>query len=118
VPTRLRIFFPKLGDSGRWLFFTAAPIHDAKGDIIGAVETLEDITERKYAERALLKSEQKYRSVIEKIQDVFYRTDNEGIITMGSPSLAHVLGCGSLDECIGVPIAEKFYRDPEKRRIS
>ena len=40
-------FFPKMGTSGMWLFFTAAPIHDARGRIIGAVETLEDVTERK-----------------------------------------------------------------------
>ncbi len=40
-------FFPKMGTSGRWLFFTAAPIRNARGRIIGAVETLEDVTERK-----------------------------------------------------------------------
>jgi len=40
-------FFPKMGASGTWLFFTAAPIRDARGGIIGAVETLEDVTERK-----------------------------------------------------------------------
>jgi PAS domain S-box-containing protein len=40
-------FFPKMGTSGTWLFFTAAPIRNASGGIIGAIETLEDITERK-----------------------------------------------------------------------
>jgi PAS domain S-box-containing protein len=40
-------FFPKMGTSGMWLFFTAAPIRNARGRIIGAVETLEDVTERK-----------------------------------------------------------------------
>ncbi|MDO9036431.1 MAG: PAS domain S-box protein, partial [Methanoregula sp.] len=43
-------FFPNMGESGKWLFFTAAPIRNVKGEIIGAVETLEDITERKKAE--------------------------------------------------------------------
>ena len=42
-------FFPKMGTSGRWLFFTAAPIRDARGRIIGAVETLEDVTKKKSA---------------------------------------------------------------------
>jgi PAS domain S-box-containing protein len=40
-------FFPKMGTSGKWLFFTAAPIRNARGGIIGAVETLQDVTERK-----------------------------------------------------------------------
>jgi signal transduction histidine kinase len=43
-------FFPDLGTTGRWLHFTASPIRDDDGEIIGAIETLEDITERKVAE--------------------------------------------------------------------
>jgi PAS domain-containing protein len=37
-------FFPELGKRGRWLRFTAAIIRNSKGSVIGAVETLEDIT--------------------------------------------------------------------------
>ncbi|PKL60032.1 MAG: hypothetical protein CVV33_04785 [Methanomicrobiales archaeon HGW-Methanomicrobiales-4] len=39
--------------SGRWIHFSAAPIRDTRGMIIGAVETLEDITGRKLVESAL-----------------------------------------------------------------
>lgn len=46
-------FFPAVGNDGRWLFFTAAPIRDAEGRIIGAIETLQDFTERRRAEAAL-----------------------------------------------------------------
>jgi signal transduction histidine kinase len=46
-------FFPELGKEGRWLRFTAAPIRDAAGELVGAIETLEDITERKKAEEEL-----------------------------------------------------------------
>jgi len=49
-------FFPELGKRGRWLRFTAAVIRNAKGSVIGAVETLEDITQAKRAEEALLKA--------------------------------------------------------------
>jgi len=48
-------FFPAMGKGGKWLYFTAAPIKDGKGAVIGAVETLEDVTERKKAEIALEK---------------------------------------------------------------
>jgi PAS domain S-box-containing protein len=40
-------FFPVLGESGAWLRFTASPIRNEDGEIIGAIETLEDITEGK-----------------------------------------------------------------------
>jgi PAS domain S-box-containing protein len=49
-------FFPDLGDRGKWLRFTAAVIRNAGGALVGAVETLEDITETKQAEAALLKA--------------------------------------------------------------
>jgi PAS domain-containing protein len=58
-------FFPDLGVSGKWLRFTAAAVRDSRGKIIGAVETLEDITERKLAEQAQRESEQRLYSVIE-----------------------------------------------------
>ncbi|MBT9464278.1 PAS domain S-box protein [Hydrogenophaga sp.] len=47
-------FFPQLGDSGRWLFFTAAPLYDADRTVIGAIETLQDVTIRRRSEEALL----------------------------------------------------------------
>jgi PAS domain S-box-containing protein len=46
-------YFSKLQ---RWLFFTATRLIDADGRVIGAVETLQDITDRKEAEAAMLKS--------------------------------------------------------------
>lgn len=51
----LEDFFPILG--GRWLFITAAPLRNDRGDIIGAVETVQDITIRKETEEALLKAQ-------------------------------------------------------------
>ena len=46
-------FFPHFGQNGRWLYFTAAPLRDAQGVIIGAIETLQDTTERHLAEEGL-----------------------------------------------------------------
>ena len=40
-------FFPDLGQGGKWLRFTAAAIRNSRGGLVGAIETLEDITERK-----------------------------------------------------------------------
>ncbi|AOW12505.1 hypothetical protein LPB72_15720 [Hydrogenophaga crassostreae] len=46
-------FFPQFGQHGAWLFITAAPLLDAAGDLIGAIETLQDVTERRRSEEAL-----------------------------------------------------------------
>ncbi len=46
-------FFPQIGENGKWLFFTAAPIKKANGEIVGSIETLWDTTERKESQEAL-----------------------------------------------------------------
>lgn len=56
-------FFPAFGETGRWVFFTAAPLRNAAGEMVGAVETLQDVSGRKHAEIALRKSEERYRLI-------------------------------------------------------
>ncbi|HET6461758.1 MAG TPA: PAS domain S-box protein, partial [Syntrophales bacterium] len=50
-------FFPELGDTGKWLRFTAAAIRDSQGNLVGVIETLEDVTERKRAEAESMRVE-------------------------------------------------------------
>ncbi|HNT58313.1 MAG TPA: PAS domain-containing protein, partial [Syntrophales bacterium] len=40
-------FFPHMGESGKWLYFTGAPLEGPDGTIVGAIETLWDITDSK-----------------------------------------------------------------------
>lgn len=40
-------FFPDKGETGKWFFFTAAPIRGHKGNMVGSIETLWDTTESK-----------------------------------------------------------------------
>ncbi len=58
-------FYPALGEGGRWLHFMASPIKDSRGEIIGAIETLRDITE----ERRMQDSLRYYLSQITKVQE-------------------------------------------------
>ncbi len=58
-------FFPDLGEKGRWLWFTAATIRSSQGALVGAIETLGDFTERKYAEQRLIESEKRLNSIFE-----------------------------------------------------
>lgn len=46
-------FYPDLEEQGKWLHFTASPLKDRDGKIIGAIETLQDITEEKQLQESM-----------------------------------------------------------------
>lgn len=71
----LTSFFPGMGTGGKWLHGTAVPMRDATGNIIGAIETLEDITDRKLAEDALVENEKFLNNVVENIPDMIFIKD-------------------------------------------
>ena len=66
-----------------------------------------DITEKKNAENALINSEEKFRNIFESFQDIYFRCNTEGIITMVSPSVSEVLGFES-EDVIGQNIGSFF----------
>lgn len=57
-------FFPTFGEEGCWLAFSAAPIRDGDGKVIGCIETLQDITERKEAESARREAERRLVDIV------------------------------------------------------
>jgi PAS domain S-box-containing protein len=61
------IYIPHLGTSGkgRHLWFIASPFKDLEGNLVGAIESIRDITEQKEVEEALRDSEERYRNVVE-----------------------------------------------------
>jgi PAS domain S-box-containing protein len=85
-------FFPDLTDGGKWLFFTAAPLVDEKGRITGAIETLQDISDRKQAEQRLRNSERRLRALLdfEPYPVVVFNLD--GLVSYLNPAFSEVFG--------------------------
>lgn len=99
---------------------TKVPFHTNEGNIQAVLGVAIDITERKRIENALRKSEEMlreseelYRSVVENMQDVYYRTDKDGFITMLSPSASRFYGA-PLEELLGKNMAD-FWMYPNQR---
>ena len=90
-------FIPRLGKAGTWLHFTAAPIWDEAGTIVGAVETLEDITDRKRAEESLRESEAKYHTLFDKTRDAVLIIENNLFVDCNAAALG-MTGYATKDE--------------------
>ncbi len=94
----------------RWVEFRVSTImFEEEPAMLGAAF---DVTERRQAEEALRASEEKYRTIFENVQDIFYQTDGTGIITEISPSVTR-FGY-TREELIGTSVLD-VYEDPEER---
>jgi diguanylate cyclase (GGDEF)-like protein/PAS domain S-box-containing protein len=74
-------FFGNLGSCGKWLSFTATSLRNLEGEVIGAIEIIQDITNQKIAAEALIQSEARYRAVVEDQSEKICRFLPDGTIT-------------------------------------
>ena len=87
-----------------------------KETISGLLGITHDISKIKEAEIALFESEQKFRRIFENIQDVFYQTDQAGIVTEISPSIEKHSGY-SREEVIGKPVIDFYYNVEDREDL-
>jgi PAS domain S-box-containing protein len=67
-----------------------------------------EVAERRQVEEALQRSESDLRAILDNMTDVFYRTDDQGRLTMVSRSMEALLGYG-IDEILGHDVAELHF---------
>ena len=68
------------GGKGAWLWAFGAPLYNAKGERIGAIESVRDITAQKEAQLALKESRQRLMDIIEFLPDATFIIDRKGSI--------------------------------------
>ena len=94
----------------------ATPIYDAKGNIAYAINTLQDITERKQSQEALKKAEQKYRSIFKNALEGIFQTTPDGRYISANSALAQIYGYDSSEELMATitNIQHQMYVDPHR----
>ncbi len=90
-----------------WRDIFLNPIFLPTGEIHEISVIANDITEKKLSETALRESEEKFRNIFESFQDIYFRCNMKGVISMVSPSIFEVTGFNQ-SEIIGKNISELF----------
>ena len=100
---------------GAYIWVTAGPLFDGSGNMIGAIESIRDISDRRSAEDALRTSEEKYRSLFEESKDVVFISTPEGRLLDINQSGVELFGYSSKEEMLSIDIAADTYFNPEDR---
>jgi len=92
-------------NTGLSLLATVSPLFDENGEHVGCVHIAKDITERKKMEKALRKTEEKFRTIFENVHDVITYVDKHGKILDVNNRVEVLLGY-KRDEIIGKHFAK------------
>jgi PAS domain S-box-containing protein len=76
----------------------SSPILDARGEYVGALAMISDITDQKRAEEKLRESEQRYRTLFERNLAGVFRADAAGLLVEGNEAFLHMLGYEHIGE--------------------
>ncbi len=96
----------------------ASVLHDSRGRVVGAIQSIRDITERKRVEEALAQAEEKYRSIFENAVMGIFQTTPEGRVVSANLALARMLGYDSPEEVIekSSDLSYQLYVHSERRQ--
>ena len=100
----------------RYRQVNAAPVRDSKGNIIGSVSVVRDITERKKIEKEVIESEEKLKQILDSSPDAITVTDLNGNIIECNQTASKMYGSAKA-ELIGKNALEFFSpKDREKAK--
>ena len=104
-------YIPVLRGGKAYLLGTASVLHDSKGNVVGAIESIHDITERRQAE-------EKYRTIFENAALGIFQTTLDGRVLSANPAYARIIGYDSPEEVIDTftDLSVQVYVHPEQRK--
>jgi len=88
--------------------FNSTPLYDGSGHKVGSFAMVTDISERKQAEDALRRSEEKYRRIVETANEGICMTDADNLVTYVNQKMADMLGYLP-EEIVGKPLPHFFF---------
>ena len=99
-----------------WVLACSNPFPNRPSEFLGVLAMMTDITERKRAEHALRRSEERFRGLFENVLEGVYQSTPDGRIIAANPMLLRMLGLANEAEMNDVNIASDLYVDRNVRK--
>lgn len=111
------VYVPGIKGEQAYLYGRASLLRDSNGDIVGAIESIRDITERMALMEAMARAEQKFRSIFENAMEGIFQTTLDGRMLSANPALARIFGYESPEDMMDsvTDLAQDLYVSPESR---
>lgn len=102
-------YIPSFRAKGAYFWSKASSLYDSHGCLVGAIESIREMTDRKIAESRLKESEEKYRNLVERANEGI-TIIQEGLVRYANPALAKIWG-ESVEVIIGRPFTDFIHPD-------
>jgi PAS domain S-box-containing protein len=86
------IFIPDFRPGGVYLWAKASPLYDPEGTVIGAIETIRDITDRKRAEQEIVRSQRSLADIISFLPDAMFAISRDGRVITWNKAMEDLTG--------------------------
>ncbi len=102
----------------RVIFWHNTILKNEKGEIVSILSSGTDVTERRRTEKALKRSEEEYRSLVENINIGIYRATGgpQGKFLQANPAMAKMFGYKTVEDLMEICPSD-LHQDPTKRKL-
>jgi PAS domain S-box-containing protein len=104
-----KVNLPELKMADRWWTATSLPLKDKHGETVGVIGVSVDITERKKAEEATRRSEERFRALYRDNPSMYFTVAEDGTVLSVNQFGADHLGYAA-EELIGNSVYEVFHK--------
>jgi PAS domain S-box-containing protein len=99
-----------------WISLNVRVVRDPEGKVLYIEGTNTDITDRKRAEEDILKSEEKYRTVLENMEEGYHEVDLRGSFTFFNKSFQELMGYPH-EEFMGMNYRQYAADDANRKKV-
>ncbi|MEJ2691967.1 MAG: EAL domain-containing protein [Candidatus Thiodiazotropha sp.] len=104
------------GKGDRYFDVMLIPERDDKAKVVSVLGIAHDITDRKLAEKALRRSEQRYRCIVDTASEGIWVADVDGVTTFVNARMAEMLGYSD-SEMLGRPLIDFMFEDDKAAQL-